>query len=43
MSTVLVVDDDVQIQTAFDQILTDQGHDVLLASRGEEAIEHVYG
>ena len=38
MSRVLVVDDDPSVLTAFERMLTDEGHVARLATRGEEAL-----
>jgi len=39
--TVLVVDDEQNMQAVMRMILTDAGHDVITASSGEEAIPHI--
>ena len=41
VSTVLVVDDDPDIQIMLQEVLRDEGYDVRLASNGREALEHV--
>ena len=41
MSKVMVVDDDPSILAAFEQMLSEQGHLVRVATRGEEALEVV--
>ena len=41
VSTVLVVDDDPDIQIMLQEVLQDEGYNVRLASNGREALEHV--
>lgn len=41
MSKILVVDDERTVVAAFQQILTDRGHEVATASRGDETLECV--
>ncbi len=41
MSKILVVDDDPSVLSAFEQMLSEQGHLVRVATRGEEALELV--
>lgn len=41
MGRILVVDDDPQVLSAFEQILGEQDYEVIVGRRGEEAIAHV--
>ncbi len=41
MSTILIVDDDPSVLAAFEQLLTDQGHTVQTALRGDVAIQMI--
>ena len=39
MARILVVEDDLPVRTVIRRMLTAEGHDILEASNGEEAIE----
>ena len=41
MSTILIVDDDVQLRRSFEKLLTEEGHSVQTAATGEDAVEMV--
>ena len=41
MSRILVVDDDPSVLSAFEQMLSEQGHLVRVTTRGEEALEQL--
>lgn len=41
MAKILIIDDDVTLQKLFLQLLTDQGHEILLAENGIVGMQHV--
>lgn len=41
MSRILVVDDETDLLAAVEAVLADEGHEVVAASNGREAIEHL--
>ncbi len=41
MSSILIVDDDSELRQSFEKLLSEDGHDVITASTGEEGIETV--
>ena len=41
MSTILIVDDDVQLRRSFEKLLSEEGHTVQTAATGEDAVEMV--
>ena len=42
MACILLIEDDIQLQKMYHQMLTNEGHDVQKASNGEEGINRFY-